>query len=137
MQALSVRTAGGVYFVNHAKHVELSGLEKLAAAIPNLSMHVLPLIDDGNQRAMLKAAFEDDSVGELQKLMGEMAELIEQKGKVTTKQLTQFQARYAELRERTKSYSDLLDDSLETAAASLTLTKEAIKNLFSKVEDKS
>ena len=100
-----------------------------------MTFHILPLIDDSSQRSMLKAAFEDDSVGELQRLMGDINELIDNKGSMTTKQLVAFQERYEEYRNRTREYSDILDDSLDTASASLLLCKEAIKNAFTKVSD--
>ena len=134
LMAVSVRTAGGVYFVNPSKSEELAALEALATAIDGITFNVMPLIDDGNQRAMLKAAFEDDSVGELQKLMGEMQELIAKGGKVTDKQVAAFQERYTVLRTRTKNYAELLDDSLETASASLQLCMQTIKNIYKKLE---
>lgn len=135
MLALSVRTAGGVYYVNSQQGENLSALERLANEVEGMTFHILPLIDDSSQRAMLKAAFEDDSVGELQRLMGDINDVIETKGSLTTKQLVAFQERYDEYRKRTREYSDILDDSLDTASASLLLCKESIKNAFSKVSD--
>lgn len=134
MRSISVRTAGGVYFVPPSQSDALRGLEALSADIPGISFHVLPLLDDGNQREMLKAAFERDSVGELAKLMADVNTVLDEKGELTEKQMTAFQVRYTELRTRTKDYSELLDDALGNAAASLTLTKEVIKNALTKVK---
>jgi hypothetical protein len=135
MMALSVRTAGGVYYVNSQQGENLSAVERLASQIEGMTLHILPLIDDSSQREMLKAAFEDDSVGELQRLMGDINDVIDTKGSLTTKQLVAFQERYDEYRKRTREYSDILDDSLDTASASLLLCKETIKSAFSKVSD--
>jgi hypothetical protein len=135
MMALSVRSAGGVYFVSETQNENLAAMEKLANLYDGVSFHVLPLIDDGQQREMLRTAFTDDSVGELEKLMGEIQEVLDKKGSLTTKQLVAFQERYDEYRNRTKEYSTILDDSLETASAALTLCKQSIKQAFTKVSD--
>jgi ElaB/YqjD/DUF883 family membrane-anchored ribosome-binding protein len=135
MMALSVRTAGGVYYVNSQQAENLSALERLAKDIEGITFHILPLIDDSSQREMLKAAFEDDSVGELQRLMGDINDVISTKGSLSTKQLVAFQERYDDYRKRTREYSDILDDSLDTASASLLLCKETIKAAFAKVSD--
>lgn len=132
MQAISVRSAGGVYFVNALMAEELQAIEKVAAAVNGVTFNVMPLIDDANQRAMVKSAYESDSVGELQRLMNEVQELGSKAKKPTTKQLVAFQTRYSELRARTVAYSELLDDSLGTADASLQLCSLSIQGLIAK-----
>jgi hypothetical protein len=135
MMALSVRSAGGVYFVSESQSENLAAMEKLSNLYDGMSFHVLPLIDDGQQRDMLRTAFTDDSVGELEKLMGEIQEILDKKGSLSTKQLVAFQERYDEYRNRTKEYSTILGDSLDTASAALALCKQSIKQAFTKVSD--
>jgi hypothetical protein len=135
MKGLSVRSAGGVYFVHASQGKNLKAMEMLANSVKGITFHMLPLIDDSNQREMLKYAFEDDSIGELERLMAEIQDVVAKKGKLTTKQLVAFQERYEEYRERTKEYKHILGDSLDTAAASLDLCKTQLKYAFTKVSD--
>jgi hypothetical protein len=132
---LSVRSAGGIYFVSETQLVSLAALEGLANELPGVRFHIMPLWDDEKQREMVKEAFEDDSVGELEKLMGEMTEVISKKGKLTIKQLESFQARFTEHRNRTKEYSGVLTDNLEKSQATLDLCKMAIKTAFEQLGD--
>lgn len=133
LSAVSVRNAGGVYFININKSAELSAIESLAGKIEGVNLNILPLLDDGTQRSMLKAAFEDDSVKALQKLMAEM-QMLMAKGPVKDKQAAAFQEQYSKLVGKTSEYADILDDSLGTANASLELCKMTITKLFENLE---
>lgn len=134
LMALSVRSSGGIYFVSTSQLDGIAGLEALADSIPGIGFHIMPLVDDEKQRAMVKEAFEDDAVGELEKLMGEMTEVLTSKGKLTTKQLVAFQERFDKYRDRNKEYEGVLQENLEKSQATLQLTKMAIQEAFAKVE---
>ena len=129
LMALSVRSSGGVYFVGTNKFEGLAGLETLASELPGVGFHMLPLADDKKQRTMIKEAFEDDAVGELEKLMGEIADT----SKMSVKQLVSFQERFFEHRSRNKEYSGVLQDNLEKSQATLKLCNLAIKSAFEKI----
>jgi hypothetical protein len=129
LMALSVRSSGGIYFVGTNKFEGLAGLETLASELPGVGFHMLPLVDDNKQRTMIKEAFEDDAVGELEKLMGEIADT----SKMSVKQLVSFQERFFEHRSRNKEYSSVLQDNLEKSQATLKLCNLAIKAAFEKI----
>lgn len=133
--ALSVRKAGGVYFVLDGAADRLASLEGLASAIPHVSFHVLPLIDDSNQRAMLRAAFEADTVEELNKLVEDVGKAREAKKGITTKQMVAFQRRYQDLVGKTRLYSEMLDDALDTSSASLEIAKMVIRSALGATND--
>jgi hypothetical protein len=132
LKALNVRT--GVYFVMPSQTDGLRSLEMFATALNGVSFHILPLVDDKKQRRMIKEAFQDESVGELERLMDDIINTTNKNNGVTESQMVAFQNRYAEITSRTKSYSGILEDNLETASAALTMCKELMYKTMGKIK---
>lgn len=131
LRAVRVRDSGGVYFVSAAHSEELAGMEHLAALLPTgMEFRIIPLLDDENQRAMLKAAVEDESVGEAKRLFGEMRQQA-RGGAITEKKLEAFNQRYLEMVARTKEYTELLDEALFESEETLKLCGKQFRHLVS------
>ena len=133
LAATRVRPGGGIYFVSSQKSEKLLALDSVINSIEHASFHILPLVDDKKQRLMLKNAFEDESIGETQRLMSEIAEVLNSPGGVSAKTFLDFQNRYAELKDKMIEYSSLLDDALEQSSNSLSLCNTQITNLLNKM----
>lgn len=132
LRATTVRPSGGVYFVA-AEHTEtLAALDQFVNGLPlGTQLDVIPLIDDERQRAMVRRAFEEESVGEVDKLIMEMSEL-GASSRITPGKWTDIKDRYDLLRTKVREYSDVLGEALELTAARLEVASEQINTLLDK-----
>jgi hypothetical protein len=130
----SVALRDGVYYLQ-AQHAEqMHALENVVNALSGATCHTLPLIDDRKQRAMLKQAFEDESVGEADRLIGQIAEILHDPDQsVTTDRFANLKVEYDRLRGRVVDYSDMLSDSMGSSAARLEVLQASIGELLDRV----
>jgi hypothetical protein len=136
--ATAVRPSGGIYFVSNIEHDNLLHLESLINGLPGnqASFHVLPLIDDRKQREMLKKAFEDESIGEVDKLLGDIHTILaDPEKKISFSALEKFQERFLFLTGKTSHYSDLLTENMELTNARLEILQASIRGLFERVRE--
>lgn len=118
----------GVYFIK-GHQPEIDALDNIVNVIPGGMFHSLPLIDDRKQRDMLRQAFEDESVGEIDKIINEVTELLRNGKKVTTKKFGDFLGRYNDVRGKMVDYSDLLDTAMVSTATRLEVVSAALGEL--------
>lgn len=122
----------GVYFIK-GHQPEIDALDNIVNVIPGGMFHSLPLIDDRKQRDMLRQAFEDESVVEIDKLINEVTEFLREGKKVTTKKFGDFLGRYNDVRVKVVDYSDLLDTAMVLTATRLEVVSDALGELAGKV----
>ena len=126
LAATTVRPSGGVYFVAERYSPDMHALDKIIENIPNASFHALPLIDDKKQRGMLKQAFEDESVGEADSLIAEMREILTSGKKISVAKHADFVGRWKEMKGKIHTYSDILDDAMETTASRVEIIQKML-----------
>lgn len=137
MYAIRVRPSGGVYFI-HEQYAPV--VDALEIAITNLgekfgsSMHSLPLLDDSKQREMLRAAFENESVGEVDQLLGEVSAILKDDKQISMNKYQQFAEVQDALVKKVADYSDLLDQALDLTGSRLELLRDVMWNLASQVK---
>lgn len=112
--ATSVRPGGGVYFVPPAHGELLDALESTASRLPGCTLHTLPLVSEKKQADMLRAAFETESIEAVNETMAEISGLLASDRKVSMRKFTALATRHRTLVDRTKEYSDLLEQTLES-----------------------
>jgi len=124
----------GVYFVRNEFADKVDTLEEVVGNLPGGSnFHSLPLIDDQKQREMLKLAFEEESVGEVDSIIGEIRDIIQNDRKVTSDRFAEFKLKYDELKGKTSDYSELLGDALLGSNTRLELMDKAIFELMGRI----
>lgn len=133
MLAIKARPSGGVYFVQEAFAPNLEGLEKVVNEV-GASFHSLPLLDDSKQREMLRAAFEDESVGDIDRLMDEIRTVMSDNKNISTEKYAEYKTTADTLRKKIAQYSDLLDTSLELSATRLELMQKQLFSLLKHVK---
>src|SRR5690606_31537091 len=94
------------------------------------SFHMLPLIDDERQRDMLKESFEDESVGQTEELIAEVAELLKSGKGIPATKFVQYQTRYLEQKEKMEEYKKLLGDALARSNHALDIAGQQISALL-------
>lgn len=126
----------GVYFVREVHAEKVDALEAIVAILPGGSnFHSLPLLDDRKQRLMLKQAFEDESIGEVDRLLGEMRTVMTQPtAKITSDRFADFKLQYDALRSKVADYSDLLDEAMENTASRLEILNQAIFEIMGRIK---
>jgi len=130
-----VRLAGGLYFVTENAGAEVEALDKTINALGDgASFHYLPVLDDSKQREMLRVAFESESAGEIDRLIGEMSEVMSQDKKISSTYFGQFVDESKLLRNRIAEYSDVLDEKMEATANRLEIMDTVIIELMSYVK---
>lgn len=123
----------GVYFVGESRTPELERLEELINGIEGCSFHSLPLVDDSRQREMLKAAFLDDCLGQIDDLIGKIRKLSENDVRITPNRFADFQVLRTELRDRAEVYQSMLETSLGETKVRLEALDQQLWELIERV----
>jgi uncharacterized protein YukE len=126
----------GMYFVKEAHAAEIAAFETIINDLPGGSMmHSLPLIDDRKQRAMLRKAFEDESVGEIDRMLGEIRDIMSKGSqKITSDRFADFKVQYDSLKEKAAEYADLLETSLDETGSRLEVMNQALFSLMGRIK---
>lgn len=112
-RAARVKETGGVYFMLAHRCSVLSALQRILDGIDGATLDTVPLIDDGDQREMIRRAFIEESVGAATKLAGVMAELLSGDA-ITPRRFAALNAEAEEIQAKVNEYADLLKISSET-----------------------
>lgn len=135
LKATKVRPSGGVYFVSESVAASIEALDSTLNSLGyGASFHYLPVVDDSKQREMLKRAFEEESVDQIDKLIGEMTEIIKSKKKISSDHFANFKVEYDSLKQKLLSYREILDDSLDNTDNRLGIMETVLMNLISNVK---
>ncbi len=126
----------GVYFVKEAHADEIAAFETIINDLPGGSMmHSLPLIDDRKQRAMLRKAFEDESVGEIDRMLGEIREIMgKDSQRITSDRFADFKVQYDNLKAKAAEYAELLETSLDETGSRLDVMNQALFSLMGRIK---
>ena len=111
-----VKESGGLYFVKQDHSDEI---DRLGAWVKEIGseFHSLPLLNLGEQRAMILEAFEDETIKEVERLSLEVSKILKDPSrKIEEKTFDAFSLRAAELSAKVSEYSDMLDARAERAA---------------------
>jgi len=130
MNGVRVRPSGGVYFLPVEQKDALQALTDVYADIDNCSIHIIPLVDDAEQRTMLREAFEAESTGATTELLADITELQESGKKISAKKFMAIQERYEVLTGKMAEYQGVLSDSLSETNAVLALADRGIVELL-------
>jgi hypothetical protein len=131
LHAIRVRPSGGVYFIQEQFSPTMKSLEKVVNDVGG-SFHTLPLLDDSKQREMLRQAFEDEAMGDVEEMMVEISALMSNKKNISSDKYVDFFERYNKQRKKVVEYSDLLDEAMEKTGSALEILStqmEALKDL--------
>lgn len=129
--------AGGVYFLSLDHAQAVAGIEDVAAALPGVNVHSLPLLDDGKQRTMLRKAFEAESVDRAQALVTEIAQLAKEASegkKISTERYATYVTALNDLKGKMAEYTGLLQTGMTTTASSLQILQRSVIGLMAHVD---
>jgi hypothetical protein len=133
--ATAIRPSGGIYFVREEAAGLLDGLGAVLDALPGQTgLHQLPLLDDGKQRLMLRQAFEDESVGEIDRLLGDAKDILSSGQEISADRYAKFTEELQYLRKKANEYSTLLSEKLTQTDTRLDIANATMTTLLSKIK---
>lgn len=105
--ATQVKETGGVYFVTTAHTARLHSLISVIRHISGANVHPVPLIAERSQLEMVRKAYEDETSGEMDRLLTEMKDLVAG-DPVSTAKFTSLNERCLAVLGKVDEYSDML-----------------------------
>lgn len=130
LRGTRVRPGGGVYFVGMDKAKQIEAIDYVVNNVPDASFHILPLVDDTKQRAMLKSSFEDDSVEQTRGLIEDITELLKSGDDISARKFKDIQSKYTEQKKKLDEYQKLLSDALSRSATELDVCQAQLVTLL-------
>lgn len=127
--ATSVRPGGGVYFVMQSKVDYVDALDALSKVVRGVDVHSVPLIDDKRQREMVRKAVEAETVGEIDKTLAEIEEIMDGE-EITVERFTVMTNRMLTLKGRTQEYAELLDEELGNTEFRIKVLETKMRQLY-------
>lgn len=126
----------GLYFVKEQHAGKVEAVEQVVNQTPGGSLfNSFPLIDDSKQREMLRQSFEAESVGEVDRLLGEIREImVDSSQRITSDRFAGLKMEYDALRRKCADYSDLLDTAMVETASRLEVMDAGLFELMGRVK---
>lgn len=129
-----VRESGGIYFIGQEHHEEVALLNNWVRAIGS-TFHALPLLNVGEQREMILEALEEDVVGEVSKLMGQVSDILKDPDrKIEQKTYDAHRAYVKDLSEKVEEYNEMLSARAERAALEIEIYSKQTLALSSRIK---
>lgn len=135
LSGTSVKESGGLYFVAQ-EHVD--EIMKLASWVRGVGSEfkTVRLLNLADQREMIMEAFEEETVREVERLMGEVAKILTNPDrKIEESTYDQYANRAVELADKVKKYNDLLGEKAEQAAASISIYGQQMLTLSTRIRE--
>lgn len=111
LDATKTVPSGGVYFVMEKHRYTLDALARLSKMIDGTQFHTVPLINDGEQQAMLRDAIEGETRTKIEKALDEIDRLMAGP-EITAARYQSLVEQMNVVKGRTSEYAELLDDAL-------------------------
>lgn len=128
-----VKGNGGVYFTQQRHTQTISTLSDWVKHIGS-EFHMLPLVDLQDQRKMVREAYEDEVVGDVERLTSEIADILKEGREITEGTFDAYNDRVAELMSKHREYSSMLDDQLGLAQERIDIFKRQTLTLASRIK---
>lgn len=116
--ATAVRPSGGIYFLPEHMADTVDKLEQMVSSLPGTTeLHSLPLVDNDKQRAMVKRAFEAETIGACDDLISELHEIRAKGDGLTNEKMVRLMLERKKMNLKVAEYENLLDQNMKEAKA--------------------
>lgn len=132
LRATCVKSNGGVYFVQQSHTDTVAAISDWVRSIGS-EFHMMPLVDLGDQREMVRAAYEDEVIGEVERLSHEIASVLNEGRNITESTFDAYNDRVADLMGKHREYSLMLNDKLELAHERIDIFKRQTLTLANRI----
>lgn len=130
-----VKESGGLYFVSQDHVEELGRLGTWVRSI-NSQWHGLPLLNLADQRQMILDAFEDETIKEVARLMGEVGKILaDPERSIEEKTFDTYGMRAAELSQKVNEYNGMLGARADRASIEISMYANQVMELAGRIKD--
>lgn len=133
LYATCVKGNGGVYFAQQRHTDTVAAISDWVHSIGS-EFHMMPLVDLGDQRKMVQAAYEDEVIGEVERLSAEIADVLKTNRSITDNTFDAYSDRVAELMGKHREYSLMLGDKLGMAQERIDIFKRQTLQLVDQIK---
>ena len=128
-----VKESGGLYFVRQEHADVIAALQKWVKSIGS-EFHTLPLLNLAEQRDMIMEAFENETVAEVERLMGELRTILNDPSRtIEEKTFDAYGEKAIELRGRINEYTSMLGSRADRADLEVGLFAQQVMSLTSRI----
>lgn len=132
---ICVKGSGGLYFVAQHHADEINKLGEWVRGVGS-EFHSLPLLNLIEQRDMILEAFEEETVEEVERLMGEVGKILQDPDrKIEEKTFDAYALRAAEMAQKINDYNQMLGSRAERAALEVSLYSQQVMTLSSRIRE--
>jgi hypothetical protein len=132
-----VKESGGLYFVGQTRADEIRKLGEWVRGVGS-EFHDLPLLNLVEQRQMIMEAFEDETIKEVERLMGEVAKILEDpKRTIEEKTFDTYGLRAAELKKKVDEYHQMLGERADRAEIEIQTYAAQVMTLATRIREKN
>lgn len=130
-----VKESGSLYFVKQDHVEEVERLSKWVQSIGS-QFHFLPLLNIAEQRQMILEAFEDETLKETERLMGEVGKILADPSRqIEEKTFDAYGLRAAELTSKVNEYNSMLGARADRAQAEIQLFASQVITLAGRIRE--
>lgn len=119
---VTVKESGGVYFVPESPASTVEALSDATDGFPTVRFHVVPLLEDPKQRALVTEAIEDEITAACDALLAEATKEADA-GSLSARRRASILSRQAEMVSKLEDYKGRLGDDLSKASTRLRLVQ--------------
>lgn len=136
LSGVLVKESGGLYFISQEHAADVAKLATWVKAVGS-EFHHLPLLNLADQREMILQAFEEETVKEVERLMGEVSTILGDPGRtIEEKTFDSYALKAAELKEKMKEYHQMLGSRADRAALEIDTYGKQIMQLVGRIKAK-
>lgn len=135
LSGVCVKESGGLYFVKQDNVDETKRLADWVHSIGS-EFHRIDLLNLVEQRDMIMDAFEEETIQEVERLMGEIAKILQDPDRqIEEKTFDNYADRAAELAAKVQEYNGILGAKAERAAAEIAIYGKQVLSLTSRIRE--
>lgn len=142
---ITLKSAGGVYFIPEENHEVIEDVKKLLDKINEWSttsgfmseLWQVPVISNENQKDLIENGIREETVKFADKRMKEIKEILENNEEITQKKYNNLIDELKDIEERKQEYEDIIDRNLETCEEQVNIMKQQVRKLADNVKGES
>jgi hypothetical protein len=133
LSGICVKGSGGLYFVSQQHADQIAKLGEWVRSVGS-EFHSLPLLNLVEQREMILEAFEEETLEEVDRLMGEVAKILSDPSRqIEEKTFDAYALRAAEMAQKINEYNGMLGARAERASAEVKLYSQQVMTLVGRI----
>lgn len=132
---ICVKGSGGLYFVAQTHAAEINKLGEWVRSVGS-EFHSLPLLNLVEQRDMILEAFEEETIEEVERLMGELSKILSDPDRqIEEKTFDAYALRAAEMSQKIGEYNQMLGSRADRASLEVKIYSQQVMSLVPRIRE--